>query len=57
MDDLRLRTSTGDDVGVELQDYGGDDEPLWAVRAEKLLTTAELLALADAIRERYGAGA
>jgi len=53
MDEIILRTSLGADVGVELQDADDDGKPLWAIRAEQLLTTPELLALAASIQERY----
>jgi hypothetical protein len=55
MDEIILRTSKGADIGVELDAADEEtSEPLWAVRVDQLLTTSELLALADAIREAYG---
>lgn len=56
-DDLLLRNlGNSDNIGIELQDRDDEtEEPLWAVRSNVLLTTAELLALAQAIQEKYAA--
>jgi hypothetical protein len=53
MNDLILRASIKN-IGVELQDTDDDCEPLYAVVSDTLLTKTELLALADAILDRYG---
>jgi hypothetical protein len=53
---LRPSGSGGKDVGVELDwDDPDEPEPTWAIHADVLLTTTELLAFADAIREQFGA--
>ena len=44
----------GKDIGVELQETDPDwTEPLWAIHVDTLVSAAELLAFAEAIRQRF----
>lgn len=56
-DDILLRDLRDSlNIGVVLEDRDDEtEEPLWAVRSDALLTTTELLALAQAIQDKHAA--
>ena len=56
MDILLRDLGDGNNIGVELQEHDEETgEPLWVMRADVLLTTTELLALAQAIQDEHAA--